>query len=149
MLTAALHLTLAGESAGAALHEAAAGTAPSPLRGCLLDTIAYSSGQLTEAERQFGQALVQAQQDPDSQPLAALIANHLAGTYSPLGNGAKVVAFGRQALAGDLLDPAVASQTRTFVAMGVTQVSGPQAGWPSWPIWKLTRRRCGRSTWTG
>ena len=83
LLTAALHLTLAGESAGAALHEAAAGTAPSPLRGCLLDTIAYSSGQLTEAERQFGQALVQAQQDPDSQPLAALIANHLAGTYSP------------------------------------------------------------------
>ena len=128
LLTAALHLTLAEESAGAALHEAVAATAPSPLRGCVLGTIAYSSGQLTEAERQFGQALVQAQQDPDSQPLAALIANHLAGTYSLLGNGAKVVAFGRQALAGGLLDPAVASQTRTLVAMGVSQVSGPQAG---------------------
>ena len=128
LLTAALHLTLAEESSGAALREAVEATAPSPLRGCVLGTMAYSSGQLTEAERQFGQALAQAQEDPDSQPLAALIANHLAGTYSLLGNGAKVIAFGRQALEGGLLDPAVASQTRTLIAMGVSQVSGPQAG---------------------
>ena len=128
LLTAALHLTLAEESAGRALREAVEATAPSPLRGCVLGTMAYSSGQLTDAERQFGEALAQAQQDPDSQPLAALIANHLAGTYSLLGNGAKVIAFGRQALDGGLLDAAVASQTRTLIAMGVSQVSGPQAG---------------------
>ena len=63
LLTAALHLTLAEESAGLALHEAVAATAPSPLRGCVLGTIAFSSGQLAEAERQFGQALAQAQED--------------------------------------------------------------------------------------
>ena len=128
LLTAALHLTLAEESPGEALREAVEGAAPSPLRGCVLGTMAYSSGQLREAEQRFSQALAQAQEDPDSQPMAALIANHLAGTYSLMGDGAKVIALGRQALEGGLLDAAVASQTRTLIAMGASMVSGPHAG---------------------
>src|SRR6185437_5523370 len=56
------------------------------------------------------------------------IANHLAGTYSLMGDGARVIAFGRQALEGGLLDAAVASQTRTLIAMGASMVSGPRAG---------------------
>ena len=49
--------------------------------------MAFSSGQLGEAEQRFSQALAQARDDPDSQPLAALIANRLAGTYTLLGDG--------------------------------------------------------------
>jgi len=128
LLTAALHLTLAEETPGGALREAVEGAGPSPLRGCVLGTMAYSSGQLREAEQQFSRALAQAQEDPDSQPMAALIANHLAGTYSLMGDGARVIAFGRQALEGGLLDAAVASQTRTLIAMGASMVSGPRAG---------------------
>ena len=128
LLTAALHLTLADESPGEALCEAVEGAAPSPLRGCVLGTMAYSSGQLAEAERRFSQALAQAQEDPDNQPTAAQIANRLAGTYTLLGDGEKALAFGRQALESGLLDAAVASQTRNLISMGVSLVSGPGAG---------------------
>jgi DNA-binding CsgD family transcriptional regulator/tetratricopeptide (TPR) repeat protein len=127
LLTAVLHLMLAEESRGLALREAVEACAPSPLRSCVLGTMAFSSGQLGEAERQFRGALEQAQDDPDSQPLAALIANRLAGTYTLLGEGEKVMAFGRQALGTGCLDPAAASQTRTLIAIGASQVSGPQA----------------------
>ena len=89
---------LAEESRGLALREAVEATAPSPLRSCVLGTMAYSSGQLAEAERRFSEALAQARDDPGSQALAALIANRLAGTYTLLGDGEKVMAFGRQAL---------------------------------------------------
>ena len=98
LLTAALHLMLAEESRGLALREAVEAAAPSPLRGCVLGTMAFSSGQLAEAERRFSQALAQARNDPDSQPLAAMIANRLAGTYTLLGDGEKVMTFGRWAL---------------------------------------------------
>ena len=37
------------------------------------------------------------------------------------------MAFGRQALGTGRLDPAAASQTRTLIAIGVSQVSGPRA----------------------
>jgi DNA-binding CsgD family transcriptional regulator len=127
LLTAALHLTLAEESRGAALHEVVEALAPSPLRDCVLGTMAFSSGQLGEAERWFGEALAQARDDPGGQPLAALAANRLAGTYSLLGDGEKVMAFGRQALGTGLLDAAATSQTRTLVAIGASQVSGPRA----------------------
>ena len=143
LLTAALHLTLADESPGEALREAVEGAAPSPLRGCVLGTMAYSSGQLAEAERRFSQALAQAQEDPDNQPMAAQIANRLAGTYTLLGDGEKVLAFGRQALESGLLDAAVASQTRNLISMGASLVSGPRPAWPSWPTWMPTRRGCG------
>ena len=98
LLTAALHLTLANEARGMALREVVEATAPSPLRSCVLGTIAFSSGQLGEAEQRFSQALEQAGNDPASQPLAALAANRLAGTYTLLGDGEKVQAFGRWAL---------------------------------------------------
>ncbi len=127
LLTAALHLMLAEESRGAALREAAEATAPSPLRSCVLGAMAFATGQLAEAERRFSEALAQAQADPDSQALAALIANRLAGTYTLLGDGEKVMAFAQQALDTGCLDPAAASQTRTLVAIGASQVSGPHA----------------------
>jgi DNA-binding NarL/FixJ family response regulator len=128
LLTAALHLMLAEESRGLALRQAVEASAPSPLRSCVLGTMAYSSGQLGEAERQFSRALEQARDDPGSQPLAALIANRLASTYTLLGDGEKVMAFGRQALGAGTLDPAAASRTRTLIAIGASQVSGPRAG---------------------
>ncbi len=127
LLTAALHLMLAEESRGAALREAVEATAPSPLRSCVLGAMAFAAGQLAEAERRFSEALAQAQADPDSQALAALIANRLAGTYTLLGDGEKVMAFAQQALDTGCLDPAAASQTRTLVAIGASQVSGPHA----------------------
>jgi len=128
LLTAALHLMLAEESRGLALRQAVEASAPSPLRSGVLGTMAYSSGQLGEAERQFSQALEQARDDPGSQPLAALIVNRLASTYTLLGDGEKVMALGRQALGTGTLDPAAASRTRTLVAIGAAQVSGPRAG---------------------
>ncbi len=126
LLTAALHLMLAEESRGLALRPAVEAAAPSPLRGCVLGTMAFSSGQLGEAELRFSEALAQARTDPDSQPLAALIANRLAGTYTLVGDGEKVMTFGRWALDTGFLDAAAASQTRTLIAIGASQVTGPR-----------------------
>jgi DNA-binding CsgD family transcriptional regulator len=127
LLTAALHLMLGEESRGLALRQAVEESAPSPLRSCVLGTMAFSTGQLAEAERRFSEALAQAQDDPDRQPLAAMIANRLAGTYTLLGDGEKVMSFGRQALGTGGLDAAAASQTRTLIAIGASQVDGPLA----------------------
>jgi DNA-binding CsgD family transcriptional regulator len=127
LLTAALHLMLAEAPRGMALRPAAEASAPSPLRSCVLGTMAFSSGQLAEAERLFSEALAQARDDPDNQPLAALIANRLAGTYTLLGEGEKVMTFGRWALDTGCLDPAAASQTRTLIGVGACQVAGPRA----------------------
>ncbi len=126
LLTAALHLMLAEEARGLALREAVEAAGPSPLRSCVLGTMAFSSGQLAEAERQFSQALAEARTDPDSQPLAAMIANRLAGTYTLLGDGEKVQAHARWALGTGCLDAAAASQTRTLVAIGASQAAGPR-----------------------
>ena len=60
LLTAALHLMLAEEARGLALREAVEAAGPSPLRSCVLGTMAFSSGQLAEAERRFSQALAEA-----------------------------------------------------------------------------------------
>jgi ATP/maltotriose-dependent transcriptional regulator MalT len=127
LLTAALHLMLAEESRGLALRQAVEESARSPLRSCVLGTMAFSSGRLAEAERWFIEALAAAQDDPGSCQLAAMIANRLAGTYTLLGNGEKVMTFGRQALEGGYLDVAAASQTRTLIAIGASQVAGPRA----------------------
>ena len=126
LLTAALHLMLAEESRGLALREAVEASGPSPLRGCVLGTMAFSSGQLAEAERQFSEALAEARNELDSRPLAAIIANRLAGTYTLLGDGEKVMTFGRWALGTGCLDAAAASQTRTLIAIGASQVAGPR-----------------------
>ena len=122
-----LQLMLAEESRGLALREAVEAAAPSPLRSCVLGTMAFSSGQLAEAERRFSEALAEARDDPDRQPLAAMIANRLAGTYTLLGAGEQVMTFGRWALGTGCLDAAAASQTRTLIAIGASQVAGPRA----------------------
>ncbi len=128
LLTTALHLVLAEEVRGLALREAVEATAPSPLRSCVLGTMAFSEGQLIEAERRFGEALAEARNDPDSQPLAALSASRLADTHLLLGEGAKAMALGRWALDTGSLEPAVVSQTRTRIAIAAAQVGGPVAG---------------------
>ena len=127
LLTAALQLMLAEESRGLAMREAVEAATPSPLRSCVLGTMAFSSGQLAEAERQFSEALAEARDDPGRQPLAAMIANRLAGTYTLLGDGEQVMTFGRWALGTGCLDAAAASQTRTLIAIGASQVTGPHA----------------------
>jgi ATP/maltotriose-dependent transcriptional regulator MalT len=127
LLTAALHLMLADEARGLALRQAVEAARPCPLRSCVLGTMAFSSGQLAEAELRFSEALAEARTDPDSQPLAAMIANRLAGTYTVLGDGEKVKTLGRWALGTGCLDAAAASQTRTLIAIGASQVAGPRA----------------------
>jgi DNA-binding CsgD family transcriptional regulator len=127
LLTAALHLMLAEAPRGLGLRQAVQESAPSPLRSCVLGTIAFSSGQLAEAERRFSEALAAAQNDPGSQPLAAITANRLAGTYTLLGDGEKVMTFGRQALGTGCLDAAAASQTRALIAIGAAHIAGPRA----------------------
>jgi DNA-binding CsgD family transcriptional regulator len=125
LLTAALHLMLAEESRGLELRDAVDETGSSPLRSCVLGTMAFSAGQLAEAQTRFSEALAQARNDPDSRPLAALIANKLAGTYTLLGDGEQVQEFGRWALGTGCLDAATASQTRTLIAIGTCEVTGP------------------------
>ena len=126
LLTAALHLTMAEEARGLALRPAVEATAPSPLRSCVLGTIAFSSGQLGEAEQWLSQALAQAQPDPGSQLLAAITADRLAGTYMILGAGEKVQPLARWALGTGCLGTALASQSRTLLAISVCQVTGPR-----------------------
>jgi DNA-binding NarL/FixJ family response regulator len=127
LLTAALHLTVAEETRGAVLRQAVEETAPSPLRSCVLATMAVASGQFAEAELQYSEALAGARADPGSGPLAAMIAARLAATYGMVGAGTKVQALGRWALGTGFLDAAAASQTRALIAIGVSQVAGPQA----------------------
>jgi DNA-binding CsgD family transcriptional regulator len=126
LLTAALYLTLAEESLGAALRPAVEESAPSPLRDCVLGTMAVTSGQLGEAELRFSQALAQVRDDPDSQPLAALIASRLAAAYALVGDGEKVQALARWALGTGCLDAAAAGDARALIALGACQASGPR-----------------------
>jgi DNA-binding CsgD family transcriptional regulator len=126
LLIAAQHLTLAGQSRDPDLHRAVEAAAPSARRSYVLGTMAYSAGQLAEAERRLSQALTQARAESSSHPLTAPIASGLAGAYALLGEGKKAEALGRLALgSGDL--GAAASQTRTLIATGVSQVAGPRA----------------------
>jgi DNA-binding CsgD family transcriptional regulator len=127
LLAAALHLMLAQEARGLALRPVVEASGPSPLRSCVLGAMAFSSGQLAEAELLFSEALAEARTSPDSQPLAAMIANRLAGTYTVLGDGEQVMTFGKWALGTGCLDAAAASQTRTLIAIGASQVAGPRA----------------------
>jgi DNA-binding CsgD family transcriptional regulator len=128
LLAAVLHLMLVEEASGLALRPVVEASGPSPLRSCVLGTMAFSSGQLTEAELLLREALAEARTSPGSQPLAAMIANRLAGTYTLLGDGEKVMTFGRWALSTGCLDVAASSQTRTLIAVGASQVAGPRAG---------------------
>ena len=103
-------------------------SAPSALRSCVLGTMAFSSGQLAEAQLLFEQALALARNDTDSQPLAAVIAGRLAIVCALVGDPEKVQALGRWALGTGCLDAAAASMTRTVIAVGACQLAGPQAG---------------------
>ena len=112
--------------------------------------MAFASGQLGEAERRFSQALEQARDDPGSQPLAALIANRLAGTYTLLGDGREGGGL-RAAGAGERRAWTRRRPARpgTLIAIGAAQLSGPaRRPWPSWPTWPPTRPGSARSTST-
>jgi DNA-binding CsgD family transcriptional regulator len=125
LLTAVLHMMMAEGSRGLALRPVVEESAPSPLRSCVLGMMAFSSGQRAEAEQRFGEALAQARHDPDSQPLAARIADRLATAYALVGDGEKAMRFGRWALGTGCLDAATAGHTRTLVAIGASQAAGP------------------------
>ena len=127
LLTAALHLTLAEEARGLALRPEVEAAAPSPLRSCALGTMAFSSGQLAQAQLLFSEALTQARDDPRNQPLAAVIASRLAIVCALVGDAEKVQALGRWALGTGCLDAAAASITRTVIAVGASQMAGPRA----------------------
>jgi AAA ATPase domain len=126
LLTAALHLTAAEEVQGLALRPAVEAAAPSPLRSYVLGAMVEADGQLADAEQYYGQALAEARNDPDSQPLAASIAARLAGTFTLRGKGEQTMTLGRWALGTGCLDPAAAAQTRTRVAIGASQAVGPR-----------------------
>jgi ATP/maltotriose-dependent transcriptional regulator MalT len=126
LLTAALHLTLTEDTRGLALRPAVETTAPSPLRSCVLGMMALSSGRSGEAQLLFSEALAQARNDPNSQPLAAMIASRLAHVYALLGEGEKAHASARWALDTGCLNAASASQTRTLIAVGTSHMVGPR-----------------------
>ena len=128
LLTAAMHLTLAEEARGLTLRPEVEAAAPSPLRSCVLGTMAFSAGRLAEAQLLFGEALAQARDDPRSHPLAAVIASRLAVVCALMGDAEQVLAFGRWALGTGCLDTAAASMTRTVIAVGACQLAGPRAG---------------------
>ena len=124
LLTAATHLMLAEEARGLALRDAVEAASLSPLRSCVLATMAFASGQLGAAEAGFSRALAEAQADGGNPALVATIANRLAGTYTLLGEGEKVVGYAEWALQTGALDAAADSQTRTLIAIGTSQVAG-------------------------
>ncbi|MBV9095600.1 MAG: hypothetical protein JO132_17315 [Streptosporangiaceae bacterium] len=128
LLTAALHLTLAEETRDPALRQQVEEARPSVLRSCVLGAMAFSAGQLGEAQRRFTEALAQAEGGPGSQQLAALAAIRLAGICNLLGDGAQGMMFARQALGTGCLDAAAVSRARTLIAIGAAQVAGPRAG---------------------
>jgi DNA-binding CsgD family transcriptional regulator len=126
LLTAAVLVTPAEGTRSLALREAVEHAGPSPLRSCVLGTMALASGRLGEAEMLFSEALAETRADPGSQPLAAKIATRLAGAYALVGDGEKAMAFGRWALGTGCLDVAAASRTRTLIALGACELAGPR-----------------------
>jgi DNA-binding CsgD family transcriptional regulator len=128
LLTAALHLTLADETRGAALRPAVLAARPSALRSCVLGTMAFTAGQFTEAESHFTQTLAQAGADPRSQPVAAMAANRLAAIRILVGDGERGMALGRQALATGVLDQSATARARTLVAAAAAQALSPRHG---------------------
>jgi DNA-binding CsgD family transcriptional regulator len=126
LMIAALHLTLADEARGAALRPVVEAAAPSPLRSCVLGTMAFSSGQLAEARTLLTEAMEQARHDPDLLPVAAASANRLAAVYTLLGDGEQGMWFGRWALESGGLEAAPRARARVVIAAAATQVRGPR-----------------------
>jgi DNA-binding CsgD family transcriptional regulator len=125
MLTGAFHLTVAEEARVEALRPAVEAAAPSALRSSILATMAYSIGELAESERQFNEALAQAQSEPGSELLAAMTANRLAATYTVLGQGDRAKELAKWALARGCLGPAAVGRAHAIAAMAVSQTAGP------------------------
>src|SRR5262249_12929649 len=128
LLVAALHLTLAEEARALVLRPAVEEAAPPPLRSCVLGAMAFSTGPRVEAVEHASEALARVLVGPDSRPLAATSAGRLAGTYALVGDGEKVMTLGRWALGTGRVSVAAASQLRTLIAIGASQVGGPRAG---------------------
>ncbi len=128
LLTAARHLTLVGEARGLELRAAVEACAPSPLRSCVIGTMALFSGQLTEAELWLRGGLAEARRNRDDLPLAADIAARLAGVYILLGEAQMVKSLARWALGTRTQPPASESATRAIVAIGAAYADGPLAG---------------------
>ncbi len=124
LLTAALHLTPVDETGGLELRTAVEAAPASPLRSCVLGTMALWSGQINEARPLFEDALAQARLEPAIRPLAASIATRLAGTYILTGEGDRVRSLARWALDTGCLSPSGASRARTMVAVGASQTDG-------------------------
>ena len=124
LLTAATYLMLADEARGLSLREAVEACRPSPLRSCVLASMAIDTGQLGEAEVLLLDASERVGSDAASAPLAAMIANRLAGVYCLLARGIDAMAAGRRALETGTMDRAAASQTRTLIAIGASQAYG-------------------------
>ena len=138
LLTAALHLTLAEDTRSLALRPAVEATAPSPLRSCVLGMMALSSGRSGEAHLLFSEALAQARNDPDSQPLAAMIASRLAHVYALLGEGGEGARL-REVGAGHRL-PERGFRQPDAHPDGYWHLPGGLAPrWPSWGTWMPTR----------
>jgi len=128
LLTAALHLTLADETRGVALRPAVLAASPSALRSCVLGTMAFTSGQFSEAQSHFTETLERAGDDRPDRPVAAMAANRLAAIAILKGDGERGIALGRQALASGVLDQSAAARARTMVAAAAAQFVSPRAG---------------------
>ena len=126
-LASVFQLTVGEEQRALALRSSVESSAPSALRSCILATMAYSAGELAESQRCFGEALAQAQSEPGSQLLAALIANRSAATYAVLGDGERAKELGKWALAQGSLGPAGVGRAHTAIAAGVALTAGPLA----------------------
>ena len=126
LLTAATYLMLADEARGLSLRDAVQACRPSPLRSAVLASMAIDTGQLGEAEVLLLDASETVATDGTGAPLAAVIANRLAGVYCLLARGLDAMGAGHRALETGALDRAAASQTRTLIAIGASQAYGAQ-----------------------
>ena len=115
---------LADEARGLTLRDAVEACRPSPLRSCVLASMAIDTGQLGEAEVLLLDASERIGTDAARAPLAAVIANRQAGVYCLLARGADAMAAGRRAIGTGAMDRAAASQTRTLIAIGASQAYG-------------------------
>jgi DNA-binding CsgD family transcriptional regulator/tetratricopeptide (TPR) repeat protein len=128
LLQAANQIVVTEEARGLALWPAVEMSAPSALRGCVLGTLALTSGELARAESLLSQALAEARRSPGDERVAATSATRLGFAFALLSDGAKVVELGRWALGTGCLPPAAESQVKALVAVGTSYMRGPQAG---------------------
>jgi DNA-binding CsgD family transcriptional regulator len=127
ILMAAFHLGVAEEGRGELLRPIVEASPPSALRSCILASMAAAAGAFSEGERLYAEALTQAQSEPDSRALAAMIANRMAAGYALRADGKRAKELAQWALAEDRLDALAVGRARALVAVGVTHMAGPLA----------------------